>query len=50
MNWETPQHLDQTVHATLSTNTHFPIEMWQDINRQLEELILKKENFQKCKT
>ena len=39
------------IHMNCSMNIQIPIEMWQDINGQLEELmVIKPENFQICKT
>ena len=36
-----PQHSDQTIHTTFSTNAHILIDMWQDINKHLEMLKLR---------
>ena len=39
-NTEKPQHSDQTIHATFSINAHILIDMWPDINKNLEKLKL----------
>ena len=40
---------DQTIHMTIGTNAHIPIEMWQGIDKQLEELKLRNRKIVICK-
>ena len=39
---EKSQHSDQTIHTTFSTSTHIPVDMWQDINKKIGEVKIKK--------